>query len=163
MDLVIDSNILFAALLKESGTSDILFKHKLYAPEFIFVGLGNKSRKRIVTKLNISRGKVRVMDAGCGSGSLAIDVKKESKNISLYAVDADYNILKIAEKKAKREGQQINFREAYLQKLPFPDNSFDVVYSSLVFHHFNGDAKKSNAGRPPKVDEPFLEYFSRKK
>lgn len=36
MDLVIDSNILFAALIKESGTSDILFKHKLYAPEFIF-------------------------------------------------------------------------------------------------------------------------------
>ncbi|MEK6968098.1 MAG: PIN domain-containing protein [Nanoarchaeota archaeon] len=36
MDLVVDSNILFAALLKESGTSDILFKHKLYAPEFIF-------------------------------------------------------------------------------------------------------------------------------
>ena len=36
MDLVIDSNILFAALLKDSGTSDILFKHKLYAPEFIF-------------------------------------------------------------------------------------------------------------------------------
>lgn len=33
---MIDSNILFAALLKESGTSDILFKHKLYAPEFIF-------------------------------------------------------------------------------------------------------------------------------
>ena len=37
MDLVIDSNILFAALLKESGTSDILFMHTLYAPEFIFV------------------------------------------------------------------------------------------------------------------------------
>ena len=36
MDLVIDSNILFAALLKDSGTSDILFKHALYAPEFIF-------------------------------------------------------------------------------------------------------------------------------
>ena len=36
MDLVVDSNILFAALLKESGTSDILFKHTLYAPEFIF-------------------------------------------------------------------------------------------------------------------------------
>ena len=36
MDLVIDSNVLFAALLKNSGTSDILFKHKLYAPEFIF-------------------------------------------------------------------------------------------------------------------------------
>ena len=31
MDLVIDSNILFAALLKESETSDILFKHILEA------------------------------------------------------------------------------------------------------------------------------------
>ncbi|MBI2137322.1 hypothetical protein HYU12_02265 [Candidatus Woesearchaeota archaeon] len=36
MELVIDSNILFAALLKESVTSDILFKNSLYAPEFIF-------------------------------------------------------------------------------------------------------------------------------
>ena len=30
MDLVIDSNILFAALLKDSGTSDILFKTFIY-------------------------------------------------------------------------------------------------------------------------------------
>ena len=36
MNLVIDSNVLFAALLKDSRTSDILFKHKFYAPEFIF-------------------------------------------------------------------------------------------------------------------------------
>ncbi|HIH38305.1 hypothetical protein J4460_08055 [Candidatus Woesearchaeota archaeon] len=35
MDLVIDANILFAALVKESSTSDIFFKHTLYAPEFI--------------------------------------------------------------------------------------------------------------------------------
>ena len=37
MDLVIDANILFAALIKKSGTSEILFKHTLYAPEFIFL------------------------------------------------------------------------------------------------------------------------------
>jgi predicted nucleic acid-binding protein len=36
MDLVVDANIFFAALIKNSGTSDILFKHTLYAPEFIF-------------------------------------------------------------------------------------------------------------------------------
>ena len=36
MDLVIDANILFAALIKKSVTSDILFRHRLYAPEFIF-------------------------------------------------------------------------------------------------------------------------------
>ena len=36
MDLVIDANILFAALIKMSTTSKFLFKHTLYAPEFIF-------------------------------------------------------------------------------------------------------------------------------
>ncbi|MEK6963914.1 MAG: PIN domain-containing protein [Nanoarchaeota archaeon] len=36
MDLVVDANILFAALIKDSGTSDLLFKHTLYAPEFLF-------------------------------------------------------------------------------------------------------------------------------
>ena len=39
MDLVIDANILFAALVKQSFTADLLFKSnlRLYAPEFIFV------------------------------------------------------------------------------------------------------------------------------
>jgi len=37
MELVIDANILFAALIKKSGTSEMLFKHTLYAPEFIFI------------------------------------------------------------------------------------------------------------------------------
>jgi predicted nucleic acid-binding protein len=35
MNLVVDANILFAALVRESSTSDMLFKHTLHAPEFI--------------------------------------------------------------------------------------------------------------------------------
>ncbi len=106
------------------------------------VGLGRSYRMKIVKMLNLPKRKLRVMDAGCGSGSLAIDVKKESQNISLYAIDADPNILAIAENKAKEENLPINFKKAFLQKLPFPDNSFDVVYSSLVFHHLSNDIKK---------------------
>ena len=39
MDLVVDANILFAALIKKSITSELLFRDDLhlYAPEFIFV------------------------------------------------------------------------------------------------------------------------------
>ena len=38
MDLVVDANILFAALIKKSITSELLFRDDLhlYAPEFIF-------------------------------------------------------------------------------------------------------------------------------
>lgn len=115
------------------------------------VGLGKSYRKRIVKVLNLPKDKLRVMDAGCGSGSLAMDVKKEYQNSLLYAVDADPRILAIAEKKVNEVGIQINFREAFLQKLPFSDNSFDVVYSSLVFHHLNNDIKKKSMTEIHKV------------
>ena len=38
MDLVVDANILFAALIKENITSELLLKREfhLFAPEFIF-------------------------------------------------------------------------------------------------------------------------------
>ncbi|ODS39618.1 MAG: hypothetical protein A7315_10755 [Candidatus Altiarchaeales archaeon WOR_SM1_79] len=40
MDLVVDANILFAALIKRNITSELLFREDLhlYAPEFIFTG-----------------------------------------------------------------------------------------------------------------------------
>ena len=42
MDLVVDANILFAALIKENITSDLLFKNDLhlYTSEFIFEEFG---------------------------------------------------------------------------------------------------------------------------
>ncbi|OGZ64906.1 MAG: hypothetical protein A2730_03725 [Candidatus Staskawiczbacteria bacterium RIFCSPHIGHO2_01_FULL_39_25] len=106
------------------------------------VGLGKGYRKKILEVMNIPQQKLYVMDAGCGSGSLAIDVKKAFPDISLCAIDADPQILRIAENKARKTNQQINFREAFLQQLPFPEKSFDVVYSSLVFHHLTSDIKE---------------------
>src|SRR3989338_3570033 len=106
------------------------------------VGFGKSYRRKIISKLPIKLEKEVVLDAGCGSGSLAIDVKKKFKEISLYAIDADTKILEIADKKAKREDLQIKFKKAFLQNLPFSDNSVDLVYSSLVFHHLNSEIKK---------------------
>ncbi len=55
MDLVVDANILFAALIKEGATSDLLFKDSLhlFAPEFLLVEF-EKYRKLIKVKTNRS-------------------------------------------------------------------------------------------------------------
>lgn len=39
MDLIVDANVLFAALIKVSSSSEVFFSDKFhfYAPEFIFV------------------------------------------------------------------------------------------------------------------------------
>ncbi|MBD3314039.1 PIN domain-containing protein [Candidatus Woesearchaeota archaeon] len=51
MDLIVDANILFAALIKESASYDLLFVEHfhLYAPEFIFKEI-EKHRAEILKK-----------------------------------------------------------------------------------------------------------------
>ena len=51
MDLIVDANILFAALIKDSTTSELLFHENLhlYAPEFLLEEF-SKHKKEILTK-----------------------------------------------------------------------------------------------------------------
>src|SRR3989344_7589684 len=101
------------------------------------VGLGKTYRRKIIQTLQLSPNEKHILDAGCGTGSLAIELKKEVPAIELHAIDADPEALKIAQK----AGSNIRFQQAFIQKLPFPDNTFDVVYSSLVFHHLKHETK----------------------
>ncbi|MBI5399423.1 hypothetical protein HZB07_02230 [Candidatus Saganbacteria bacterium] len=56
MDLVVDANILFAALIKNSKTSDLLFREELhlFTPEFIFTEF-SKYRKFLLSKTHRSK------------------------------------------------------------------------------------------------------------
>jgi len=49
MNLVIDANILFAILIKEGKTEELLYEHKLYGPEFLFTEF-DKYRTLILEK-----------------------------------------------------------------------------------------------------------------
>ncbi len=102
-------------------------------------GFGRRMRKQIIPLMNI-RG--TVLDAGCGTGSLAIDVKQTHARATVTGIDADQSILDFARKKAEKQGVMIPFRQCFLQKLPFSDRTFDVVYSSFVFHHLTSQDKR---------------------
>ncbi|MEK6826172.1 MAG: class I SAM-dependent methyltransferase [Nanoarchaeota archaeon] len=108
------------------------------------IGLGKEYRKRIIKNLPIEKDKLKILDAGCGTGSLAIELKKLNSRLVLYGIDADSNILDIAKKKAKEKNLSIYYQQGVLEKLPFPNEYFDVVYSSLVLHHL-GTREKQEA------------------
>lgn len=105
------------------------------------IGFGYRQRVKIVKLLNLKNGD-KVLDVGCGTGSLLIVAKKLNPEIIATGIDIDEKILKIAKNKMQKENLKINFTKTSADKLPFGDSSFDVVVSTLVFHHLSLDVKK---------------------
>jgi ubiquinone/menaquinone biosynthesis C-methylase UbiE len=83
----------------------------------------------------------RVLDLGCGTGTMAILIRRQVPDAVVVGVDGDRRILAIAQRKAARISLSIPFDNALADRLPYADASFDRVLSSLVFHHLTHEEK----------------------
>ncbi|MCC7382190.1 MAG: methyltransferase domain-containing protein [Deltaproteobacteria bacterium] len=77
----------------------------------------------------------RVVDVGCGTGALAIALKAKVGHGEVYGIDASPEMIEVAKRKAAKVGSGVEFRVALIEALPFADDSFDLVTSSLMLHH----------------------------
>jgi ubiquinone/menaquinone biosynthesis C-methylase UbiE len=85
----------------------------------------------------------RVLDVGCGTGSLAVLIKQRHPTVSVIGLDPDPKALARAGRKARRAGLAIRFDQGFADALAYPDGSFDRVFSSMMFHHLaDGDREK---------------------
>jgi ubiquinone/menaquinone biosynthesis C-methylase UbiE len=84
----------------------------------------------------------RVLDLGCGSGTLAIIVKAAYPEVDVLGLDADADILGLARRKAEAAGVKVHFDEGFSTELPYEDESFERVFSTLFFHHLTGADKR---------------------
>jgi SAM-dependent methyltransferase len=86
----------------------------------------------------------QILDIGCGSGALTIELAKKYKRSRIIGIDYwdkqwEYS-KKVCEKNAEIEGvaERVIFQKASAAALPFDDDSMDVVVSNLVFHEVGG-------------------------
>ncbi len=97
------------------------------------------TREKIFKKALVEQAKIkaghRVLDLACGTGTLTILVKSARSQAAVVGIDGDAKILEIAKTKAKESGVEIQFDEGMSFDLPYEDESFDRVVSSLFFHH----------------------------
>lgn len=125
-----------------------------FAPAFIFDfftpfydliieqgGLGKDLQEKIIKHAEIKDGE-NILDVGCGSGGLLIRIKRKFSKTKLVGVDPDKNILRIAKDKIEKENLDIELEQSFAEKLPFKSSSFDLVISSLTFHHLPTEIKK---------------------
>ncbi|MBI2872066.1 MAG: methyltransferase domain-containing protein [Chloroflexi bacterium] len=83
----------------------------------------------------------KVLDVGCGTGTLAIAIKPQVGTGEVHGIDASPEMIQVAKEKSAKDGSDIDFRVALIEAIPFPDASFDLVTSSLMLHHLPDNLK----------------------
>lgn len=77
----------------------------------------------------------KILDFGCGSLTLSLMGAEAHPKAEFYGIDIDEKILSIASLKLASALQRISIQQYDGTKIPYPENYFDRVMSSLVFHH----------------------------
>lgn len=72
-----------------------------------------------------------ILDIGCGEGEADKFFLKRNASLKVLGIDIDSEALK----EAKINCPQIEIKKADVYKLPFPDNSFDLVLCLEVLEH----------------------------
>lgn len=97
-------------------------------------------KKRLIEQAQLKPG-MRVLDVGCGTGTLVIMIKSAYPQVEVVGLDGDPAILEIARKKVARASVDITLDHGMAYSLPYPPDSFERVVSSMVMHHLNKDKK----------------------
>jgi tRNA (cmo5U34)-methyltransferase len=84
--------------------------------------------------------KIKVIDCGCGTGTIAKKVKENYPNADVHCVDIAENMIEVARRKLFAYSD-VTYENADLSRYSFCD-SYDVVLSSLALHHLATDKDK---------------------
>ena len=99
------------------------------------------------------RGDERILDMGCGRGAVLLMAAQRlttgrAAGVDLWrSVDQSGNSLEATRRNVIAEGvaDRVELHTGDMTALPFEDNSFDVVVSSLAIHNISGGAGRENA------------------
>jgi ubiquinone/menaquinone biosynthesis C-methylase UbiE len=80
-----------------------------------------------------------ILDVGCGTGRLLRSAAERFPGAKLVGVDAAILLFKQAMRSTPNA--TIQFQQATAEALPFPESSFDLVLSTMTFHHWQNQAR----------------------
>ena len=130
---------------KTTGRTIHWASHYDLATRLLFLGKEQAVRDMTLDLAEIKPGEV-VLDVGCGTGSLTIGaLGRVGPTGKVHGIDAAPEMIEVARRKARhlaaQTGAEIDFRVGLIEDIPFPDDQFDLVLSSLMLHHLPLDLK----------------------
>ena len=111
----------------------------------------SKFRQKQIGLIHLKPGE-RVLEVGCATGILSILAKRAVGDTGVVeGVDIAPKMIAVAQEKATKAHLRIGFQVASIDSLPYLDGYFDVVISSLMFHHLTIDIKKKGSAEIHRV------------
>jgi len=124
----------------------------LYDPIVKLLG-GEAARKELLERAGLRPGN-RVLDIGCGTGTLAMQMKRLYPHVEIVGIDPDPKALARARRKAASASASVQLDRGFADELPYPERSFDHVFSSFMFHHLPADVKEMTLREVRRVLKP---------
>lgn len=114
----------------------------LYDPLLRWAMREEQFKRRLISQAAI-QPQHKVLDLGCGTGTLTVLIKQmQPKAERLVGLDGDRPVLDLARAKAAEAGITITWQQGMAFDLPYSDDTFDRVLSSLVLHHLITENKQ---------------------
>jgi ubiquinone/menaquinone biosynthesis C-methylase UbiE len=96
----------------------------------------------------------RVLDIGCGTGSLVVMIKRRNPDVEVVGLDPDPRALARARRKGERTALSIQLDQGFSDELPYPEDAFDRVFSSFMLHHLEATEKERTLREVRRVLKP---------
>ncbi|HCO82488.1 MAG TPA: class I SAM-dependent methyltransferase [Arenibacter sp.] len=112
-----------------------------------------KFRNKLIDLLNPKDGE-QILEFGFGTGQNLIIANDRNRNASYTGLDIDPKVKYIAEKKFAENDVDIKLDLYGGDIFPYPDRTYDKVFSSLVFHQLDKNTKISCLNEINRVLKP---------
>ncbi len=76
----------------------------------------------------------RIVELGCGIGSSIVPVAGAFPDAEVHGIDVGASMLRYAHARAEHLGVAVHFRQGDAERAPYPDASFDCVFSCALMH-----------------------------
>ena len=125
-----------------------------FVDTFLFRGQWRELRQKTANLARIQPGE-QVLDVGCGTGTLALEVARlPGRAGRVVGVDPSTDQIARARSKAARRKLPVDFQIGVIEHLAFPDQTFDVVLSTLMMHHLPAPLKRQGLAEISRVLKP---------
>lgn len=125
-----------------------------FLDRFVLRGGLRTLRRRVLDAARLD-GAEALLEVGCGTGTMAMAAAERLGSTARVAgIDPAPHQIARARGKARRGGLDIDFRQATIEALPFPDGTFDRALSTLMLHHLPPDLKRQGLAEVMRVLRP---------